>query len=326
MENEQNYSFDVPNDDCYKISPNLDQIALTNKDHPEELAVYSLKTGDIVAMFNWVPEWHWNCGFDWESAQKLVVWTELPPNNTTTYEILLTDKSISGPNGYRIPALPNFDPAVADYLVSPDGREYVYSYCESVDQQFTPSQCRNWQGFIIYNVEQQNILTTLDDSLPPSSKPLALSLFFAWSPSGRYLAYLGSATLLHIYDTQQHVLLNTGFISDYPKSFEGQPLGIIWSPDESRVALGLSTIDSTSFQETKGIGIVDINEERFTFVNINEENWPNHSNAWVWSPDNQNILVVRPDKKLVQINLLGNVQFIADDVDQIYSWYGASTP
>jgi hypothetical protein len=326
MEDGQNYSFDIQSDWCYQISPDLQQIAVNNTDRPIALKIYNLKTGVNTLTIDWHPKWHWNCGFDWQDNQSLTVWTEVPPENDTVYQIALENQTVTGPEAYEPFYPPNF---TDDFVASLSWKKFAYNYCEDVNYDSFPARCLEGDRFVIYDAERQHILADLDDTMFLPPRPLPLALFYAWSPSGRYLAYFGNRQLLNIYDTQQNTLINTNFAktanTDTGISFGGRPLGIIWSPNDDKVALGVTGTkpypDRTGYEELDGAGIIDLQSHTFTFLELTRANWPNGSYNWAWAADGESMYIIRASNELIQVDLVGNIRSIAENVTAIYAYF-----
>lgn len=315
MTEEATLTITLPAEQCTQPSPNLTYMASSDRTDPDYVEVYSLEEGILILQIPWQPTWTQPCEMFWFDTNLLAVWHG--SDSTEWDQIDLKTGAISS-YAYTPPLLPNKYPGSFDAVPSPSGQEYVYERCFGDIVPWGESwTCDGSVSSVIYNVEQQEVVTRLKNVYEPS-RPLASEIFLAWSPSGRYFAYW-NWELVTIYDRQQDSYIDFNIVDDYPYSVSTRPYGMLFSPDETKLALWG---DDNSENYTYGMILVDIENNRVEFHPTPKEHLPGHLNGWAWTFDSQHILVQRPNGDLADIEVTtGTEQLVAEDVTRIRSWY-----
>ncbi len=70
----------------------------------------------------------------------------------------------------------------------------------------------------------------------------------------------------------------------------------------------------------EGAAIIDLKTHLLTFLDLTRDNMPYGSYNWVWATDGQSLYIIRTGNELIQVDLAGNLQPIAQNVAAIYAY------
>ncbi|MBZ0280689.1 MAG: hypothetical protein K8L97_08095 [Anaerolineae bacterium] len=316
---------------CLSFSPSLHYLSVmhVNNSIPYALKVYDLDTGNLLLDLPWSNTWESRgCPVEWESETDLSILnpaTGDPPTQTKITINVLTGVE-SGPTPYiYLPMLTNRDPDSKIIRPSPDGSHYVYVRCN--EPYSFPNGCPGARE-VIYDVTTQQVITKLEDTPITPLNAAFPEYQFSWSPSGRYLAYPLGLTGLNVFDLQTQAYLDTDFLDQGDLLIDNTKFGMKWSPDETRLIIFGELINSTTYDTTVAVSLIDLQTHSITSLPIDETETPFFTEQFAWLPDNQHLLVAREDSQLVRIdaNALDEPgEVVASDIESIYSWYLPST-
>jgi hypothetical protein len=256
----------VTQDDCPVISPQVQYLAVGNK-RTNTIVIYHFNL-DLTPYQ--LPTLATNpCGSIRWLSNELLGFTDNQKNvsaiNAHTYELIPTAT-------WQQPADSNPAASITDrapddlLLVSPNGRFVVYNQCKVGQFDLRDDSdyyCVGEQQIVIHDVSRSVVIMTLAEVSQYQFSLVNPQAFdgIAWSPTGRYLAYItgNSQEPIQVYDTLQmaYVSIEDNF---NPLTQIDPLVGFAWTLNEQSVAFVLNDYNDN----TKSIVSVEIESGKVT--------------------------------------------------------------
>lgn len=231
------------------------------------------------------------------------------------------------------PPLPDLMPNLYQYphgfhLKSPTFPYYVYVPCPQEEISYYYSDelrekfafCRE-EHLVVYDAGTNEEISRLDNDQVARFAGISVFYLFAWSPSGQYLAYppMGCGSLpqdgcprVRIFDVISRHYVDTSVTTRANIEFVRGDLN--WSPDERYI--GFSDIGSTAIVGSH-LNILEISSNSIILSIPVLEGSP----SWAWSPTSQSIAIIKPNNRLVLLNIHdGSSQLLDTNVTYLIAW------
>ncbi|MBA3869415.1 MAG: hypothetical protein H0X30_09685 [Anaerolineae bacterium] len=232
------YTYTVDPKKCSNISQNGTYMA-TSSMQPTTLSIFRYDNQQMILQMPWSTNWK-PCDLYWISDTVLSI--SDPTSSTKHYHIDIPSGQITidDPPPYVEPTYPQLPNWMSQnpVLFSPDGSKVLYEECPSnlVIINSDGIYCRQYPDWVIYDTVAQLNKVHITDINGSSYQAYGFFAAAAWSPNGRYLAYLQEHNFpLRIFDTKTNQYLDT---SDGMASIPvDERKGLYWSPDGTKVAM-----------------------------------------------------------------------------------------
>ena len=307
---------------CSRFSSELDYLAQFDLQNPNQLTFFNLDTGLQGVQISWQSIWGQdmagkNClATYWLNNQIFVL-----PNVEEPQRVYYIDRDtglVSGPFAATpSPAIPNRNPKSNIILFSPEGQQVVYEQCEQPN-------CVGNSDYVIYDVQQQQVVAVLTGHDYLEGSPRPSKQFFSWSHSGRYLAHYSISREIAIYDVVNKAYLDLSFLPTDIDELVTRSAGWQWSPDSTQISFWVDNATALGHNIDHGLAILDLEAHSFQLLETQLDAIPVFLEGWAWTPSGESLLVTHSDNQLFEVNLIdGSQTFIADQVSIILAWYPA---
>ena len=349
--NETRLALTIQPSECFSLSRNLDLVAVSQKQNPENIRIIALETQAPVQTIDWQIEWTSPCTFSWVDDNRLLIIDQERPLallDARSSEGLIEDAASlaelsSQPlTDQEIDALPNlltFSGLPQPYIMSPDSRLILYQSCPNGIARITTSgldTCASPE-YHIYDTSSASIVETLSYYPSLDRDPIiTFPIYFSWSPSGRYLAFKADRVYnpvtssqfppsrVMIYDILEDRYINAIGESEFVLSDEQSLLltyPMYWSPDEQNIAFWFDAQGVGPDTATNLIfGYTGIESEEL--ITITREFFDIRPDRWRWMLDSSSVAILERSGDLIELGLDGSTRLLDTNVERLFqpSW------